>query len=828
MTSEAASLGPFLTNRFGDRYLYEVNRNTFDQVGAEAIFHKYFGQSLLRENRLYFLIGTDSGLLLQHLLKMELPVGSRYIFIELPRVITALRREGVLEKLSERIAVIEVQDLAEQARVFQFQQYVYLEATELRKSLAAADDHLGGYFELNETSLNWLSQEVFTITANIGVASFMIRQLENLAENILPAKLLKGAFQGKTAVLLAGGPSLDEILPWVKANKDRLVILAVSRISRQLLSEGLFPHFVVSIDPKDINFEVGCEMLHLHQNSILVNANHVSPMLLGQWQGRKLYLGPLFPWETLRNVKNIGISGPTVTNSALALAVEFGCAQVVLAGVDLCFNRYGFTHASGSNESQAGPLLGTTALQVETNEGGRAYTSYDLRSAIDVLNNQAADARSCGCRVINPAPGAARMSNIEYMALETIEVPQPDGKLVSDALSQLPDEDSLSRSEHYQIVIRELSRVEKDLKKLLSLAKEALACNDGLFGRKGKKADYRHKLRMDTIEKRINTELADIALCTRQFGIRRLLKSTRVDQDKHWSNAEIENAGRIYYQAYRDSSRDLIGLIQAALDRLQVRLEEEKPNPEESRLVAQWRKDRQPGRFLVWKKHHLAAMGDIPPGFSTHKKLLEAEFEQLMKNTELAHLKKVSGSRRVVRARIKAKTIFQSNDSSGLRKLLEGLEKHPDRDNALLLNSLIQGYLAELDKKPDQALEAYQTVIGETFTPLVEDALRRIASVCLGQGNMEMALMALECLANAVIIYKPQYAELLRLTGRMQDASDVYTDYLEVIPTDLAVLLKLGQLYRAMGQEHSARQIFQIVLQQEPANKAAQSLLKGN
>jgi TolA-binding protein len=46
-----------------------------------------------------------------------------------------------------------------------------------------------------------------------------------------------------------------------------------------------------------------------------------------------------------------------------------------------------------------------------------------------------------------------------------------------------------------------------------------------------------------------------------------------------------------------------------------------------------------------------------------------------------------------------------------------------------------------------------------------------------------------------------------------------------MVPSDLSVLLKLGQLYRTMGAEDAARQVFQIVLGQDPVNDAAAKLI---
>ena len=53
----------FITNGFGDELLYEVNRNTFNRLGANALYAQQYGKSLRQEDTLYVVVGTDSGLL---------------------------------------------------------------------------------------------------------------------------------------------------------------------------------------------------------------------------------------------------------------------------------------------------------------------------------------------------------------------------------------------------------------------------------------------------------------------------------------------------------------------------------------------------------------------------------------------------------------------------------------------------------------------------------------------------------------------------------------------------------------------------------------------
>ena len=61
--------------------------------------------------------------------------------------------------------------------------------------------------------------------------------------------VLKGAFEGRTMILISAGPSLDESLEFVRENEDRCVIVAVNSSYRALRNAGIVPHFVLAADP---------------------------------------------------------------------------------------------------------------------------------------------------------------------------------------------------------------------------------------------------------------------------------------------------------------------------------------------------------------------------------------------------------------------------------------------------------------------------------------------------------------------------------------------------------------------------------------------------
>ncbi len=103
--------------------------------------------------------------------------------------------------------------------------------------------------------------------------------------------------------------------------------------------------------------------------------------------------------------------------------------------------------------------------------------------------------------------------------------------------------------------------------------------------------------------------------------------------------------------------------------------------------------------------------------------------------------------------------------------------------------------------------------------------MHRVLSISLDRSDAEHALLAARCLSGMSPVYLPCYADLLRLVGAKNEALDIYADYLEKVPDDLVVMLKLGRFYLELGIEEGARLMFDTVLEKDPANQAATSLL---
>lgn len=836
MSTESTVNSNLIYNAFGDGVLYDVNRDAFNREGSSAVFQRQFGERLRQPDHLYVVVGTDSGLLAEWILREELPDGTRYLFVEPDYLVETIRERLPQVEDMSRVHLTTPEQWKDLASDFQFQDYAYLDNIRVVQSIGAADAYLSDYRSIHWELQGETKEFVWQIEFQLGSQAFVMRQIENIGENRTPAICLQDVFKGKTAVLLGGGPSLDELIPWVKNHRDRVAVIAVSRICRRLLEADLQPDIVVSIDPHSLSFDVSKEMLAFDNNTLLIHSFHVSPPLLSQWHGPAVYFGQRLPWKSDVNVANLNNQGPTVTNTALSMAVHLGFSQVLLGGVDLCYSREGHTHASGSNERNAGPLLGNVGIQVETNGGWMADTRHSFASAVEIMGNQAGTALEKGCRIVNPAAGAARIPNVEHRQLDDIELADEPFNTPQIINTHVPNDTVEYRKAHYQAMLKAIAHANGRLRAITRLADEALECNDGLFGRSGKTADFKYKKRMDKIEKKLDREYKDISPLVKQFGSRAFLRLVRPDRDRDWSDEDIEKWGRTYYEIYKGSASSLLELLEAARERVLSRLDEEQDQPDITHLARQWDKDKTPGRARVWQLHHPmgAKLLDEPSRQALQQRL--DRFEQVMHETETEQAKWCKDNYTLDPVRSKLQILFQHHDRAELARTAQELEKQQSTEAGHLL-ALANGYIAEIDGDPETAMAAYQGLIDYAAEYMeehdgqlprsreLEDALRRMSGIAIGHREDEQALMLMDVLTTISPTYSPQYAELLKLTGDLQGAVDTYSRYLEMAPQDFGAMLKLGKIFAIAGSAESASWAYNYVLEKDPGNQAAQTLL---
>ncbi|APG27358.1 hypothetical protein A7E78_05580 [Syntrophotalea acetylenivorans] len=814
---------PFLTSPFGDQFLFSVNRNSFSKMGRMELYDAYFGVDYFKENNLYLIVGTDSGNLVNYFLKKGVPEGSRIVFLELPEVLKRLPEVLDMEGLPENMAVETIDSAGNTLKEFQLINYIFANRSLILKTMCTTDAFRPEYYELYLKIKTDLQEAIFTTRANLGDRLFMVRQLENLAENRVSTENIRNKFTDKTGIILAVGPSLEEAIPWVKENRDTMVVIAVSRAARKLYEAELVPDFIVTMDPSELSFDVSREMLHFFHKTVFIYGKHSTPLLLSQWRGRSLYLGDRFPWKTPLNLKTFGIAGPTVTQSALQAALEMGFNRILLAGVDLCFSREGYAYSSSVAGREKGTIIGDVPGGVETNGGWRAGTLLPYLVGARITEKLAIQAKRQDCEIINIAAGAMKMAGIDYTPPNELKLAPQMESVEKILAAHLPPDSSKERLAHYQDIEAELSRARSAVDSIGKLADEALQANINMFDprKAGKRANF--KRQMDEIEKKISEEFGDFPRVLKAFGILRFLRIIEPGQTD-WSDERIEKTAQHYYEAYKTTTDQFIELIDRMLQRLKSRTMEETIDGDFNIFADQWEQDRQFGRALLWKNRNPSAYANLDAEGQKRLSRLETRFEKIMALEE--DLSRVKAAPKVELSEIRAKTLvaFRQGQPEGLEMLANGLRGHED-SAAPALTALAQGYQAELQGNLELAFSHYQEVIDSGQATLTEDALARVAAISTNKKDYQTLKMALECLAGLNPSYAIQYGDLLWLLGDKKQTLDVYADYLEKIPGDIRALLQLGKYYLDLGAPEAARTAYEFVLEQSPGNHTAKTLL---
>jgi len=151
---------------------------------------------------------------------------------------------------------------------------------------------------------------------------------------------------GKTAVIIAAGPSLEKNFSVLKQFQHRreLVYIAADMALRPLARFGIAPRFVVSCETSPVDFFGGIDTARMH----LLAFSCMSHANLARWAGDMSFYNWMMDrpeydalWETAGHDLGFVATGGLVTTQAVAFALGCRINGLVLAGNDLGFaDRY--------------------------------------------------------------------------------------------------------------------------------------------------------------------------------------------------------------------------------------------------------------------------------------------------------------------------------------------------------------------------------------------------------------------------------------------------------------------------------------------------------
>ncbi|MGB5051157.1 MAG: 6-hydroxymethylpterin diphosphokinase MptE-like protein [Caldilineaceae bacterium] len=239
---------------------------------------------------------------------------------------------------------------------------------------------------------------------------------------------LRSIFAGRPAILVAAGPSLDKNVAQLAKVQGRAVIVAVLQAVRALQRHGIQPDLVVSLDPKDINYERHYQGLET-SDFALAYAPIVNRRIVAEHPGLRFVMGtdiyPFSHWmyEAVGEPKGRVLSGPSVANLSWDLLRQLGCDPIVFVGQDLAFT---------GNKSHADDVTGGGVIRpemvAEVTANPQNYTWVDGVEGKKLLTNKSMYAMKIwfeqriaelgnSRRIIDATEGGAYIEGTELLSL---------------------------------------------------------------------------------------------------------------------------------------------------------------------------------------------------------------------------------------------------------------------------------------------------------------------------------------------------------------------------------------------------------------------------
>ena len=264
--------------------------------------------------------------------------------------------------------------------------------------------YLQNYAFIRNKELLMLTQKVFeTCKSKLvdisTIAKFSERWLVNTLDNISAVNKneccllsdLEDKFIGQTALLLGAGPSLNDNIEKIKANRGSFVIFAVNKITRYLEEHNIIPEFIVCLDAGNMEKTLSVSPEYLAKTNCLMDIrvdraifNKKFKRVFVNFSNTDSVINKLAQTNSFIKMYE---SGGTSTILALVSAVKMGFSKIVLAGIDLAF-KDNIIYADGETLNRVSQdeiivdSVKKNLVQVKSVNGGTVYTRDDYQAFI--------------------------------------------------------------------------------------------------------------------------------------------------------------------------------------------------------------------------------------------------------------------------------------------------------------------------------------------------------------------------------------------------------------------------------------------------------------
>lgn len=280
---------------------------------------------------------------------------------------------------------------------------------------------------------------------------------------------LNNAFNGKTAIIVAPGPSLEYALPFIKDSAASALIISTGTALKPLLAAGIQPDFTIAVDCIESTmrqFE-GVE----NYEGFLLATHMLRPELLKMFSACSFFFAtdaiPGFNgWlEKLSVFPDKLLAGGTVSISAIHAAVYLGCQNIIFAGLDLALAEDGTSYSPGTGYDIK-RYKGMQHVLVPGNYKPELISEKRLAAYLRSINSLIADfiRENASLKFINATAGGARISNAKLILPDSIaaEISVPVSFNKKDAIRAIyTDKKPKSPAKTLELVNQTLSELDE-------------------------------------------------------------------------------------------------------------------------------------------------------------------------------------------------------------------------------------------------------------------------------------------------------------------------------------------------------------------------------
>lgn len=827
---EQLDLGQLETNAYGEHYYPSVNHLAFAKSSSEDVFSPYYQRYLEEEEAVYIIVGTDSGLLKSYLETKRKHTFSHFVFIELSDVVDALNfeidsYESIAEEEKKTWLFNEEFKFGQLNRAFGH--YVIRRKIHLVKSLAVMDAEQGSpYAKLWEQCevgfSHFMRSEINSQSAKV----FEEQRILNLSHNLIPAIELDNKLAGRDALILGGGPTLDDSMEWIRDNQDKFIIFAAARIAKLMEKEGILVDFFVTVDPFPWSFDNSKSLLTHSDYSILVHSFHAQHRLISQWNGLSCYLGQRFGWFEEEDKRNFDAPGPTVTNTALHIATTLGAKRCFLSGTDFCFAK-GKTHESSSEEAKHKDTVAHHGkAMLEDNAGNMTETGDDFYSAKLAMENMIKYylVQKPELEFISLGLQSAKMENVTYQDCYEITL---DKEAKGDVVEEIKIDLTLTPEEKSVLLEQSLTNLKKQnkrFKKLKEQSSDGLKVSDKVYDSQDEIVEKQAK-KVSKLQKKVNNLIGQDGNFLTSYKATLFSDAFKpIEDEQAMTNDQVVDQLKAYFNGINAVSDAMLALTKQGLDRLQLSVDELSEKIPPSKLFDRWQQWGEFGRAIQWQTLH-----DTEILASSEKTILNkaiAEFQTEFKKTDHEYQKrlekKVNNASRIL---ARANNAFAKGNLKEINSIIEHVSEtltQNDKQKQDFL-ALLKGMGQELEGNKVDAFNCYEPI---TVKFLRHIALKKMLPIAMELEDFQAAMTVLERMVQINLDYMVPYADMLKLLGNIEGAIEVLSMYLKQNPSKLSIKNRLAQFYLENGQTVEAETVLKEVLATDEANQTALSLIE--